>query len=191
MELAQKILNILIEQGDVSSDVAEEIRVAATSTESSVLDIIRKRHLITEEKLLMARAKALKVPFITLTGMGISPDLLNYIPEPVARKYKIIPFDTDKNTGRILIAMTDPLNLPLIEFLQQKSGKTVSPYLALESEIISKIDEEYAHGLGLEVSEAIKETTAGTVRTIQAEDIGKIIKEAPIAKIVTTFWSLR
>ena len=186
MDLAQKILNILVEQGDVTRESAEEFRVSALNSDTPLLDILIKKNIVPEEKILIAKAKALNVPFITLTGTGISPEILNFIPEPVARKYKLIPFDLDKNTGKLCVAMSDPLNLPLLDFLGQKSGKQVAPYLAQANEILLKIDEEYAHGLSIDVSEAIKETTAGTIRTIAAEDIGKIIKEAPIAKIVST-----
>lgn len=186
MELAQKILNILVENGEISNEVAEEIKMSATSADTPIIDILLQKRIVDEEKILRAKAKALNVPFIKLIGSGISAEILNFIPEPVARKYRLVPFDIDKSTGRLKVAMIDPLNLPVIEFLQQKSGKLVEPYLAHEAEIISKIEEEYSHGLAVEVSEAIKETASGTIRTIQAEDIGKIIKEAPIAKIVST-----
>ena len=186
MDLAQKILTILVEQGDLQQDAADEIRMGAINSDTSPIDLLIKKNLVSEEKILKAKAKALNVPFIALTGFGISPEILTFIPEPVARKYKLIPFDLDRTSGKLLVAMTDPLNLPLLEFLQSKSGKMIGAYLSHESEILAKIDEEYAQGLSVEVSEAIKETTAGSVRTIQSEDIGKIIKEAPIAKIVTT-----
>ena len=149
MELAQKILNILVEQGDISEANAEEARIAATSSDTPLLDILIKKNWVDEEKIIKARALALNVPVIILKGRGISPEILNYIPEPVARRYKLIPFDIDKNSGKLKVAMTDPINLPLIEFLQAKSGKSVIPYLAQEEEILLKIDEEYDHGLSV------------------------------------------
>jgi len=186
MDFAQKVLSYLIEQGVLTKEAAEEIRQTAINSNSPIIDILKKQRLVDEEKILQAKANALNVPFISLISMGISPEILSLVPEPVARKNKVIPFDFDKRTQKLSVAMIDPLNLPLIEFLEQKSGKPITPYLAKEEEIIQKIDEEYAQGLAIEVSEAIKETTAGTIRTIQAENIGQIIKEAPIAKIVTT-----
>lgn len=186
MDIAAKILAILIEQGDLTTATANELKVTSVNSETPIIDLILRKQLVTEDKLLLAKARAMNIPFITLAGKGISPEILNYIPEPIARKYKLIPFDIDRVSGKLQVAMIDPINLPLIEFLEQKSSKRIFPFLAKEEDILGRIEEGYSHGLSVEVSEAIKETTAGTVRTIQAEDIGKIIKEAPIAKIVST-----
>src|SRR3989344_2949157 len=186
MELSAKILNILVEQGDISQLEAEEIKRSAINSETPLIAELAKRHLVSEDKILQAKAKAYNIPFITLTGRGISPEILNYIPEQVARKNKLIPFELDRKSDKLQVAMTDPLNLPIIEFLKQKSGKNIVPFLASETDITAKIDEGYSQSLAVEVSEAIKETVSGQVRTIQAENIGQIIKEAPIAKIVTT-----
>lgn len=186
MEIGLKILKILVEQNDLTAEQAEEIRIAAINSQANVLDIIQKKRLVSDEKVLIAKAKAYNIPFVSLTGRGISPEVLSLLPEPVARKYKLLPFELSKEKSVLSVAMTDPLNLPLIEFLEQKSGKQILAHLGQEEDILLKIDESYAQGLELEVSEALKETAGGAVRTIKAENIGQIIKEAPIAKIVST-----
>ncbi len=119
-------------------------------------------------------------------GIGISPEILTYIPEPVARKYKLIPFDLDKKTDKLKIAMSEPHDLPLIEFLEQKSGKSIIPYLAKLSEITDKIEEVYSAGLSVEVTEVLKDTNEAAIKVVEAGKLGEIIKEAPIAKIVST-----
>ena len=185
MDHAQKILQILTDQGDLTPEMAEKVRVDAINSDTPVADILLKNRLVDEEKFLKAKAGALNVPFISLLGRGISPDILLLLPEPVAKRYKLIPFEIDKASGKLAVAMTDPLNLPLIEFLEQKSGKSIIPYLVNEQEIIAKIDEQYAQGLTTEVTEALKDASPG-IRTVKAENLNQIIKEAPIAKIVST-----
>lgn len=186
MDIGQKILNYLVDGGDLTAPQAEEVKQESLNSDTPIVAVLRKKQLVAEDKILHSYAKAMKVDYVFLAGRGISPDILTLIPESVARKNKLIPFELNKTYDKLSIAMTDPLNLPLIEFLEQKSGKTIIPYLAKEEEIIAKIDEVYAQGLAMEVSEAIKESTVGAVRTIQADEIGQIIKEAPIAKIVST-----
>ncbi|KKS96686.1 MAG: type ii secretion system protein e, type IV pilus assembly protein PilB [Candidatus Gottesmanbacteria bacterium GW2011_GWA2_43_14] len=186
MDFGQKLLQILTDQGELTVEAAEEIKLAAINSDTPVVDILLKRHVVDEEKLLKAKAKAMNVPFVSLLGRGISQDILSLLPEPVARRYKLIPLEIDKNSGKLSVAMTDPLNLPLIEFLEQKSGKAINPCLANEQEILSKINEQYSQGLAFDVTEALKETISGGVRTVKAENINQIIKEAPIAKIVST-----
>lgn len=186
MDLEQNIINALVASGKLTASVAEELKLTSINSGRSLIEVLVQKHLVTEDDLLEARAQSLHVPFITLEGRGISPEILTNIPEPVARKYKLIPFDLDKKTGKLLVAMTDPLDLPVIEFLEQKSGKSISSSLAKESDIMTKIDEEYSAGLAVDVSEALAESSEPMIKTIDINQISKIIKEAPIAKIVST-----
>ena len=186
MELEQKIIASLVATGKITAEIAEEVRLTAINSGSKPTDILLSKHLISEDDILAAKAQSMNMSFVTLEGRGISPEILNYIPEPVARKYKLMPFDLDKKSGKLFVAMIDPLDLPLIEFLEQKSGKPILSYLAKESDIVSKIEEEYSQGLAVDVSEALKESAEPVVKTIEASQISKIIKEAPIAKIVST-----
>lgn len=186
MDIDNKILNKLVSDGRLSKEIANELRIASINSGVPVMKLLLQRNFITEEDLFELKSEIYNIPFVVLTGRGISPDVLTFIPEPVARKYKLIPFDYDKKRSRLSVAMTDPLDLALIEFLEQKSGKSISPFFAKESDIISKIEEIYSQGLALEVSEALKETAGPAVKTIEVAEISKIIKEAPIAKIVST-----
>jgi type IV pilus assembly protein PilB len=181
----ENLLTALIAGGKISQNIADEVKLSAINTGYPASDILLRKHIISEDDLIAIKAKILHVPYISLAGRGISPEILILIPEPVARKYKLIPFELERKENKLKVAMIDPLDLPLIEFLEQKSGKSVVPYLAKESEIIEKIDVEYSGGLSTDVSEAVKETSE-SVKTIAAGEIGQIIKEAPIAKIVST-----
>lgn len=186
MEEDQQILTLLVEENLISSEIADEIKLSALNTGVSPIKTLLQKNLVSEDAILKAKAKVYHVPFITLTGLGVSPEILAFIPEPVARKYKVIPFEFDKKSNELKVAMTDPLNLPLVEFIEQKAGKSIEAYLAKESDILEKIETEYSVGLSSEVSEALKETSEVASRSIDSEQIGKIIREAPVAKIVST-----
>ncbi|MBI5451831.1 type II/IV secretion system protein [Candidatus Gottesmanbacteria bacterium] len=186
MNVDQQILTTLLDSGRITEAMAEEIKVSAINSGRTVSEILLSKNIVDEDTLLQSKAQIVHVPYVSLVGRGISPEILNFIPEPVARKYKLIPFELDKKEDKLKVAMVEPMDLPLIEFLEQKAGKSIVPYLAKEGEIMQKIEEEYSAGLSTEVSEALKETSEGEVKTIEAENIGKIIKEAPIAKIVST-----
>lgn len=186
MENDQKILDFLVAKGLISQQTADEVKNSALNTSTPVFEILQRKNLVNAEALAQAKADAMHVPYISLSGRGISPEILTYIPEPVARKYNLMPFEFDKKTNKLKVAMLDPLNLPVIEFLEQKSGREILAYLSTELEIKQAIDEEYSQGLTTEVSEALKDTSDSVVKTIDASQIGQIIKEAPIAKIVST-----
>ena len=61
--------------------------------------------------------------------------------------------------------------------------------ICLEEDIEESIQKHYNQSLSAEVTEALKETgkpTAVNIKTFDAQQMGRVIREAPIAKIVTT-----
>ncbi len=182
---AQEILTILVSDGKLTKSAADEINTEAINADVPIESILLKRHLITETDFAKARAKSLDIPFLTLADQAISPDVVNYIPEPVARKYVLVPVKFDSKTGELHVAMEDPLDFQVLEFLEKKSGKKVRPCMAMKEDILSAIDATYTQGLGDDVSAALKETAATEVKTYEAGKLGEVIREAPIAQIVS------
>lgn len=183
---AQKTIpEILLEKGVITKEQFEKIKLENINTGQSFEEIIRKHNFASEEELARAKAEVINVPFIKLSETSIFPQALSMLPEVVAQRYLALPIAFDKPTNTLSVAMANPLDFEAIEFIEKKSGCTIKPFLAVESEIGPLIDERYAKGLAGEVTEALKET----IRPIEAIDItkiGKVIREAPIAKIVST-----
>ena len=183
---AQKLIQALIDLKAIDAPVGQQILTDIITSNTSIEDYLIRKKTVSQLQLAQAKAKAMDVPFVTLAGRGISPEVVNFIPEPVARRYIIIPFDYDAGNNVLYIATTDPFDITIIEFLEQKTGKRIKPFLALQDDIVSTIDERYAQTLGQEVTAALKETSMPEIRTVEAGRLGDIIKEAPIAKIVST-----
>ena len=81
--------------------------------------------------------------------------------------------------------MLDPLDFQVIEFIEKKSGKRVKPFMALKDDILAAIQETYSQNLGEDVSAALNETVQPEVKTYEAGRLGEVIREAPIAQIVS------
>ncbi|MBI3342979.1 type II/IV secretion system protein [Candidatus Gottesmanbacteria bacterium] len=182
---AQELLTILVSDGHMSQEEADAIRLESLNSGTPVEAILTKRQVVSEDTLTQGRAKALNIPFVKLEGKAISPDVITYIPEPVVRRYVIIPFAYD-NTSKILsVAMLDPLDFQVIEFLEKKTGKSIKPFMATREDIMTHVEELYNQNLGADVSAALKETTPSAVKTYEAGKLGEVIREAPIAQIVS------
>ena len=96
---AQEILAILVADKHISQSQADEVSTQSLSSGVAVEDIIRKKHLIPEIDYVKAKAKSLGIPFITLAGRAIAPEVANFIPEPVVRRYTLIPFEINNESG--------------------------------------------------------------------------------------------
>ncbi|MFH0863911.1 MAG: ATPase, T2SS/T4P/T4SS family [Candidatus Gottesmanbacteria bacterium] len=186
VKTAQSLADILVQDRVIDNDIASQANVESINTGASVEEIIVRKKLATPEQLAQAKAHLFGFPYVSLLGKGISPDILTYIPEAVARRYVLVPFDLDSQKNVLSVAMADPLDLQVIEFVEKKSAKKIKPFLAMPEEIQTIIEEQYSQSLATEVSAALKERIVPTIRTVEAGKLGEIIREAPIAKIVST-----
>ncbi|MBP9814528.1 type II/IV secretion system protein, partial [Candidatus Woesebacteria bacterium] len=182
---AQDILSALVTAKKLSQDIAETVRVESLNTGESVEEILKRKRLVSDEDFSRARAESLGIPFVTLGGRAITPDVVNFIPEPVARRYTLVPFELETgDRGALSVAMLDPLDFQIVEFLEKKSGRPIKPHMALADDIASAIEELYTQNLGADVTAALEET-APSIKTYEAGKLGEVIREAPIAQIVS------
>ena len=180
-----KFEEILVKEGLLTEDQLSQLKFESVNTGTPLEDLLKERKIIPEEKLVKARAEALNIPFITVADKGISVDVLGLIPEPVARRYQLIPFDREGDT--LKVAMVDPMDLTAIKFVEKKSGLKVVPYFATSSDVSLAISQQYAQAITTEISKAVKEVKTVTPQNIaQLSALPGTLREAPIAKIVST-----
>lgn len=181
---AQKntIEDILFQKGLLTSDQLSAIKLESINSGQPVERILIQHNIIPIDKITQAKAQLLNVPFIKVEGRAISADILNLIPEPAARRYTIIPFE--KSGDELYVAMADPLDIQIIQFIEKRSGKRVKPFLALSEDILKAIGDQYSQNLTSEVTSALRE-----VQSVSPEEelvIGpEVIREAPVANIVS------
>lgn len=184
MSTAQDLLSSLVVNKKISFDLAESVRVEALNSGETEEVILKRKKLVTDEDIIKARAESLGIPFISLTGRPISPDIVSLIPEPVARRYTLVPFEVDSKNNTVSVAMLDPLDFQVLEFLEKKSGHPVKPFMAFQDDILASIEDLYTQNLGADVTAALKENTS-SIKTYEAGHLGEVIREAPIAQIVS------
>lgn len=183
----QTISDVLKSWSLITPAQYEEIKVKAATQGVSDEAIIKSENLVPDEKLIEAKAKLLGVPFISLETTSFSPQALSFVPRAVAERFLIIPFKYDEKTKTLSVAMSNPVDLDAVSFLRQKTGLTIKSFASPSSEVENAIKEAYRQEIVGEVGEALKETEDfKKTRTVDAKEISEIIKEAPIAKIVST-----
>jgi len=182
---AQQLLTTLVEMGSIPDDIAETIRMESLNTGEEPEAIILRKRIATEEQVLRAKAKLYNIPFISLSTQAFSPDVVTMIPESISRKYTLLPFQYDEKQQTISVAMENALDFQVIDFLEKKTGKTIKPYMALKEEILTAMNSAYTKNIGADVSAALKENTTNEVKTYEAGRLGEVIREAPIAQIVS------
>ena len=183
------IVDILVSGKKLSDENREKARNAFVTTGKSMLDWLAEQNLVTPEDVAEAKAKQMNIEFVHLTEVASSPVALGYVDKSVAERFKLIPFDYKGANSELWVAMANPLDLSAIEFLSKKTGLKVKPFAAAEADIVQAITTWYQQSLSTEVTAALKEAGGpGEVegRTVNIRKVNELIREAPMAKIVTT-----
>ncbi|HLD24998.1 MAG TPA: GspE/PulE family protein [Patescibacteria group bacterium] len=185
MAPAQDTIASLVAAHKLSAEEAENIRTEAIRSGIAAEALLQSKRYVSQEDFVRAKADSLGFPFINLSGRAIAPDVVNFIPEPVARRYNLVPFQIEPSEhGALSVAMVDPLDFQVVEFLERKSGRPIKPFMGLVDDIKAAIEELYTQNLGADVTAALKES-APAIKTYEAGHLGEVIREAPIAQIVS------
>lgn len=184
---AQTVVDILLSEHVLSQQQYEDIKIKSASEGKPPDTILELLHIVPDEKIVEAKAKLVGVPFITLSNTPFSPHALGLIPRAVAERFSIIPFLYDEKTNTLSVALANPSDLDALQFIRKKTGMIIKSFAASSNDIANAIATQYRQELVTEVGAAVKETEDfNKTRTIDSTQIAQIIKEAPIAKIVST-----
>ena len=182
---AKTIEDILARDGLISEKQLEFVKSEAKRRQESAEKIIASMSWVDEEGLTRAKAEVIGLPYFQPDINPISPEVLSYFPEEVAKRFTVVPIGRDKEV--LSVAMVDPLDLQVFEFIEKKSGMTVKPYLSTAKSINKAIAEQYARGLSTEVTRALQEAVPGVGKAyVQQVQTTAVMGEAPVARIVST-----
>ena len=145
-------------------------------------DVLLTKKLIDEIKLRKLYAYILGVPFVDISKSSISPEVLQIVPEPIAKKYKIIAFE--KNDNELKVAMLNPEDIQTIDFIRKKTNLKIISCLTTE-ESIEEALKQYSQSLKAEFGDIIDEN-AKEVSEDSEGDLEKIAQGMPIIRIVDT-----
>ncbi len=184
---APSISDVLFGERLINQTQYNDIKLRSVTQGVPEEDIIAQAKYVSEDKLAEARAKLLGIPYINLDSTSFSPQALGLVPQAVVQRFNIIPIFYDDKTKTLSIAMANPVDLDAISFVRQKTGLNIKAFAASPSAISQAISMQYRQELVGQVGEALKETEElNKTKTIDSTQIAQIIKEAPIAKIVST-----
>jgi hypothetical protein len=105
--------------------------------------ILVELEFLSEENVARVIAEKMRMPYANLFEPEIPESIIRLIKEDVAKKYVVVP--VKKEAGRIVVAMSDPLDMEAIDELRFITGLNIAPALALESELKQAIRKYYDH----------------------------------------------
>lgn len=185
----QQLKAFLLDAGLVTKSQFEQAQKKARQKGQKVDDALVSEGFISQEELTKLKAYILGIPFVNLEKEKIAPNILKIIPEPIARTHNIVAF---KKEGQNLeVAMLDPEDLRMIEFIKKKANLKILARLTTEASI-KNILKQYQKTLEAEFGELIKKEAKG-IKVVKPEkeveekdELRKAAEELPVIRIVDT-----
>ncbi|MCK4463664.1 MAG: Flp pilus assembly complex ATPase component TadA, partial [Candidatus Omnitrophica bacterium] len=179
------VVDVLLKQGLITQEQIKKATDEKRKTGLSLEKALIKLGFVTDEDIADAIARETGIPYMDLTDYLIDPAVLKYIPESIAKKYKIVPLF---KIGDVLTcAMLNPRDIMAIDEVRLKSKvPNIEPVLATEAGIQKVIDSYY--GVMGSVDDVIKkidkEKLIGIGENAKESELIEIAEDAPIVKLV-------
>ena len=175
----------LQEQGVISPKVLEEARARERETGKPLRKILVESGVLSGEDMVNFIAQQMNITRIELSNYLIDTKVIDCIPEDLARKYQLVPvLKIGKN---VTCAMVDPLNIFALDEIKMKTGFTIEPAVATETEIRKSLDEYYGvRGTMEEVIHGLDEKKLGFKKgeEIELKRLEGIVEEPPVVRLV-------
>ena len=183
-----QIKAFILDAGLTTQEKLDQAEKKAKETNEELAQVLVKDKIISPEQLIKLEAYILGIPFVDLEKETIPEEILQIIPEPIARRHNIIAFR--KKGKELEVAMLNPADLQTIEFIKKKSDLKILPRLTNSAGIKNAL-KQYQKSLEAEFGELIKEeskivTLPEKEGEESKEELEKAAEQMPIIKIVDT-----
>jgi general secretion pathway protein E len=175
---------MLVEAKMITEEKLRHVKELQAKDGDKIEHILLQERLITPQQLAFFTSLQLGVPFVNLKKEGVRPDAVALIPEPIARRYGVIPVDTTDST--IVVAMEDPRDIQAIEDLAALTRRRIEPVLSTSQDIQEMIDLNYR--VGSEIEEQLSQIPTRYRRAAKVAETTRVsaeaIAQAPVVRAI-------
>jgi type IV pilus assembly protein PilB len=182
MRIQDDTLVKLLEQGGVATETQlAPLKEEAARQSRPLQDVVIEAKLITEADLTKRFAEYADIPYIEIDPRDIPTEVLNRIPERIARQYNAVIFKIDED-GLVHLAMDDPDDIQATSFIEKEIGENTKIYIAPHDNILLCL-ENYRGDVNEELNQVIdiQREDDGTAQQVSEADVAE---DSPIAQTV-------
>ena len=142
--MSKRLGELLIKANLVSADQLKRALEEQKSGGGSIgTNLIRLRY-IDQETLLTFLSKHYRVEPVKLSQIHIDQKVTNLVPSSIVKKHLVIPI---KRVGpKLILAMSDPSNIMVIDEIKFVTGYNVQPVVAIDMDLVDAIKKHYGGG---------------------------------------------
>ncbi len=181
IELKQ-LEQFLLDSNLIPKEQLEEVVAESRKTERDLGMIILEKKLLSEIELQKMYAYILGFPFVDLSKEAVPLEILQIVPELIAKKYNIVSFE--KSGTNLKVAMLNPEDLQTIDFIKKKTGLKIVPCLTSRESIQSAL-RQYEKSLKAEFGDILT-ADVETNKDDDDQNLEQVAAGLPVIRIVDT-----
>lgn len=160
--------DILLRRGIVAPDQVTEADQMARETGTKLGECLVKLGYATAEEVMRAMAEFHGMDYVDLNEVTIPENVIELVPESVARENAILPYDEDDDSLRVIVS--DPFDIETIEKLRFILNRKVETVLAPRASIQENINRYYGQIEGESADSMLQEFTDTAIDFTATED---------------------
>ena len=137
----EKLKHDLVKEGMVTYENLDRAQEIAQAQRVNLAQALIKSGILSEDVLLRFVESKLHIPYVDLDDYTLDERLLSYIDPLDAKKYRVIPLFKIEDV--LTVAMSDPMDLFVINTLIQSDEIKVEPIICSENSILKAINKYY------------------------------------------------
>lgn len=183
----QQLKEFILDSDLVNKESLEGAFQEAERARTPLGTVLLEKKLISETDLQKLYAYILGIPFVDLSKEAIPTDILHIIPEPIAKKSRVVAFE--KAGTNLKVAMLNPDDLQTIDFIKKKTGLKIVPCLTTE-ESINQVLRQYGKSLKAEFGDILNAESSVegeySAETDPEQNLEKVAQGIPVIRVVDT-----
>src|SRR5688572_2573587 len=178
---------LLIEQKVMNDEQLQKALAEQKHTGRKLGRVLTDLGIVQEQQLNDALARHLQIPFVDLGKMNLDQATVRLLPEALARRFRALVLQQDKNG--LTIGMADPTDLFAYDELVARLKQPVRIALVREAELLRTMDVIYRRteqiaSIALEVREELRSTDID-INQLSADEGST---DAPIIRLIQTIF---
>ncbi|MFZ3031869.1 MAG: ATPase, T2SS/T4P/T4SS family, partial [Candidatus Moraniibacteriota bacterium] len=182
IELKQ-LEQFLLDSNLVPKDQLEAAIVEAKKDGKDLGTLLLEKKLIQEVELQKTYAYILGFPFVDLSKETVAIEILQIVPELIAKKYNIVSFE--KSGTNLKVAMLNPDDLQTIDFIKKKTGLKIVPCLT-SRESIQSVLRQYGRSLEAEFGDILTADVKPEGDGADGQNLEQVAAGLPVIRVVDT-----
>lgn len=168
----KKLADALLAQNLIKEKSLKTLYENAKAQNMSLEDLLFDRGVLPDEKLATLVASLYQVPLVKLGDRTIADPLLRIVPYTMAANQYVIPFELVGN--KLSIAINNPQNIELINFIEKKSGFEIVTHYATKKNIKASL-KSYNRNVNTKFTTLLKGALKDPTKIESLKDAAKIL----------------